>query len=75
MSVIGLAMAIKLAKKDKNEYAANHIVSKDFSKVVRGTLKPVGKAGLNGSLSKGVVYDKRTGELTPCAQLSRESLL
>mgnify|MGYP003385688707 FL=1 len=35
VSVVGLAMAIKLAKKDKNEYAANHMLSKDFSKVVR----------------------------------------
>lgn len=75
VGVVLFVMAIKLTKKDKSKYSENHALSNDFSTVVRGSLKPVGKAGYNGQLSKGLVYDQNTGELTPCAQLSRESLL
>jgi len=71
--VVLFAMAIKLTQKDKSKYSENHALSSNFSSVVRGSLKPVGKA--DGQLSKGLIYDKNTGELTPCAQLSRESLL
>lgn len=68
------AIAIKLALKDKNEYSTNKALSKGFPDVVRGNLKPASKRA-GSELSTGLLYDENTGELTPCAQLSKQSLL
>lgn len=75
--VIGIAtlvISIQVLTHDKDVYAHNHSITGNISNAISGTLDE-SKSCSPDEVSNGFTIDIRTGELVPCNQLSRESII